>query len=67
MAAQRDRARAASKFGTGEETTVKTEAATRFSGYEGVEEQSKVLAVFRDGQAVDSLADGEEGISSSSS
>jgi alanyl-tRNA synthetase len=64
MSAQRDRARAASKFdvkvGTGS-LQLTGHSATTFSGYEKTEELSAVAAVIRDGQSADSLSKGEEG------
>ncbi|MFQ5549549.1 MAG: alanine--tRNA ligase [Woeseia sp.] len=61
MAAQRDRARAASKFGAGEEVAVKTDVKSRFTGYEGTEGESEVAALFKDGQPVEALGKGDEG------
>ena len=61
MEAQRDRARAASKFGAAGDASLKVDAETRFLGYEGTEGDGEVTALFRDGQAVDELAAGEEG------
>ncbi len=64
MSAQRDRARAASKF------SVKVDAAslnltghepTTFSGYEKTQDSSVVTAVFRGEEQVDALANGDEG------
>jgi len=62
MEAQRDRARAASKFGIGDESGIKTDLETRFSGYEGVDSASKVVALYKGGDSVDSLTDGDEGV-----
>ena len=61
MAAQRDRARAASKFGTGKETAIKTDLASEFSGYDGTSDTSEVTALYKDGNEVESLAEGDEG------
>jgi alanyl-tRNA synthetase len=60
MTAQRDRARAASKFGVGADESVKSDAISTFTGYEGVAGQSKIVAIFRDGVQVDCAAAGEE-------
>jgi len=62
MEAQRDRARAASHFKGG--ATLHYEGAeTCFVGYEGlVHEGAKVLALYRDGQAVTELKAGEPGV-----
>ncbi len=61
MAAQRDRARAASKFGTGKEAAIKTDLASEFSGYEGTGDTSEVTALYQDGSEIESLAEGDEG------
>ena len=61
MAAQRDRARAASSFKAGE--GLKYEGAdTCFVGYERLSAESRVLALFRDGQPVQALAAGDSGV-----
>ena len=62
MAAQRDRARAASKFAAGDSAAVKTDAQTEFSGYEKIEAMGEVVAIYRDGAEVDSLTEGEQGV-----
>jgi len=61
MQAQRDRARAASKFLASGDSGVETDVESAFSGYEQTEEKSQVVALFHDGQPVDSLGKGEEG------
>jgi alanyl-tRNA synthetase len=61
MEAQRQRARAASKFGTADSSGLRTEAETRFSGYEGTDETSEVIGLYRDGVAVNSLSPGDDG------
>jgi alanyl-tRNA synthetase len=62
MAAQRDRARAASKFGVGEEQSIRTDAETCFTGYEGVDGQCQIIELYKGGEAVDFLQDGDEGV-----
>ena len=64
MAAQRERARAHSRFGVmaTHETSWESVAATPFHGYDHLEEQATVVALFRDGQAVEALNAGEEGV-----
>ena len=65
MNAQRDRARAASKFG--ETLTLKGHAPTviagdtTFLGYDGTQGDGKVNHIYRDGQPVDILGTGDEG------
>ena len=61
MEAQRDRARAASKFGAVGEAMPTTYEISKFLGYEGTDGQGTVTALFRDGAIVDRLAAGEEG------
>ncbi|MBG0838916.1 alanine--tRNA ligase [Ectopseudomonas toyotomiensis] len=62
MEAQRERARSASAFGMDYNALVKVDADTRFLGYEGTSGSGKIIALFKDGAAVDSLAEGEEGV-----
>jgi alanyl-tRNA synthetase len=61
MDAQRDRARAASRFGVDTRGGAELDAVTDFSGYEQVADESRVVALLRGGNAVDTLAAGEEG------
>ena len=61
MEKQRDRARAASKFGVAGSDALKTDTETEFLGYEGTEGTSGVVALFKDGKPVDTLRAGEDG------
>jgi alanyl-tRNA synthetase len=61
MDAQRDRARAASKFGTELRESVKLPGKTEFFGYERLAATGKVTALIFDGGMVDSLRPGQEG------
>jgi alanyl-tRNA synthetase len=61
MEQQRERARAASKFGVELSSGTTVSARTLFQGYEGLEAQGKVLALLRDGAAVNVLNAGEAG------
>ncbi len=61
MQQQRDRARAASKFAAAAGEGVKTDAETEFSGYEGTEDRSRIVALFRGDKPVDALAAGDDG------
>ena len=62
MDAQRDRARAASKFSSGESLKY-AGAATQFVGYDTlVLSDAKVLALYRGSQPVEALAAGDEGV-----
>lgn len=62
MEAQRERARSASAFGMDYNSLVKVDTATEFLGYEATEGQGKVIALYKDGQAVEQLAEGEQGV-----
>jgi len=61
MDQQRDRARAASRFGTAEGESLKTDADTEFLGYDGIEGASKIVSLFKDGKPVKSLGTGDDG------
>ncbi len=62
MAGQRERARGASRFQAELREGLAVEGDTEFTGYEYLEDQAPVTALFRDGEAVESLAAGSEGI-----
>jgi alanyl-tRNA synthetase len=61
MDAQRERARAASRFGVDLRGGTKVDSRTRFQGYDGLSGESLVVALRKDGAAVDMLAAGERG------
>ena len=61
MEAQRERARAASKFGVDLRSGVSVDAKTSFSGYERHADRAKVVALLRGKERVDVLRVGEEG------
>jgi alanyl-tRNA synthetase len=61
MEAQRERARASSKFGVEDADALKIDSRTEFLGYAGTEASCEVVALFKDGSAVDQLDDGDEG------
>ncbi len=61
MARQRDQARAAGRF-KGQAGLAYAGPPTRFLGYETLECDAKVLALYRDGQEVDALAAAQTGI-----
>ena len=61
MSAQRDRGRAASKFGAELRDAVKIEGSTRFSGYDSLTGAGRVTALIFDGAIVDRLQPGQEG------
>ena len=62
MEAQRERARSASAFGMDYNSLVKVDVATDFLGYSATEGQGKVIALYKDGQAVEQLGEGEQGV-----
>jgi alanyl-tRNA synthetase len=61
MEAQRERARAASRFGVDLRGGVSLDAPTEFCGYDALEGVGTVLALIRDGAQVERLAPGEAG------
>ena len=61
MDAQRDRARAASRFGVDLRSGVDLGTTTEFTGYQREADASRVVALLKDGVTVDVLQPGEEG------
>ena len=62
MNEQRSKAKAASKFATSEQASIKSAVDSDFRGYVTIEESSAVAELYRDGDAVDSLSAGEHGV-----
>jgi alanyl-tRNA synthetase len=62
MTAQRTRARAAKSFGDGYNQTIKLDAQTEFTGYQQLNEESKIIGLFQQSEAVSMLAEGAEGV-----
>ncbi len=62
MAKQRQRARAASRFGGGQETDLTLEGETDFTGYDQLAGEASVVALYRDGEPLGSLTVGEQGL-----
>jgi alanyl-tRNA synthetase len=62
MAAQRERARSAGHFAANHTSGIALNAHCTFVGYEELNRESKILALVRDGKAVDMLKSGDEGI-----
>jgi alanyl-tRNA synthetase len=62
MEAQRERARAASHFSIDQSFSLGLEGDTDFTGYERLADEATVIALFRDGESVDSLGAGEAGM-----
>jgi len=61
MEAQRDRARAASKFAANDPSAIKVDRETVFSGYDGTDGASAIVEIYRDKTQVDTLNAGDEG------
>ncbi|WP_137808004.1 alanine--tRNA ligase [Pseudomonas sp. G(2018)] len=62
MEAQRVRARSASSFGMDYNSLVKVDVDTEFTGYTAHSGSAKIVALYKDGQSVDVLSEGEEGV-----
>jgi alanyl-tRNA synthetase len=62
MEAQRVRARSASSFGMDYNSLVKVDVATEFTGYTAHSGSAKIVALYKGGQSVDVLSEGEEGV-----
>lgn len=62
MEAQRERARAASNFGSQGQARVNFEGTTSFIGYDQDSASVTVLAIYQDGQAVARLEEGQPGL-----
>ena len=62
MDAQRSRARAASHFGGADTDQIDLEGETNFTGYEHLDDQATVLALFHDNSTTEQLGPGDEGL-----
>ncbi|MET0008127.1 MAG: alanine--tRNA ligase [Candidatus Thiodiazotropha sp. 6PLUC9] len=62
MAEQRKRAQAASQFAAGEAIDLSLDQQTAFTGYDQLEEKAEVVALFQDGESVEELKQGENGM-----
>ncbi|MFK7698685.1 alanine--tRNA ligase [Pseudomonas caspiana] len=62
MDAQRVRARSASSFGMDYNSLVKVDVATEFTGYKATRGEAKIVALYKEGQKVEQLNEGEEGV-----
>lgn len=62
MEDQRRRARESSGFGADYNSLIKVDKRSEFSGYQYDEQQATITALYKDGQPVDSLNVGEEGL-----
>jgi len=61
MDEQRKRARADSHFSGGYAGDIKVDADTEFTGYQQLKQKSSILALFKAGESVNQLNEGEEG------
>jgi len=62
MACQREKSQAASQFSTAEQHALHVEGQTVFVGYEQLASQSKIVALFHEGQTVKALLSGQQGV-----
>ncbi len=62
MAQQKERARAASQFGGGQALEIQIQGQTDFCGYERLQEEATVVALYRDGHSCDALNSGDDGL-----
>ena len=62
MSAQRDRARSASSFSADYNQDIKLDNQTEFTGYNRLDDQVHIIALYSQGQSVTSLQAGEEGL-----
>ena len=62
MSAQRERARSASSFGADYNQDIKLDGQTEFTGYNHLDDEVHIVALFKEGQSVARLQAGEEGL-----
>ncbi|WP_173910336.1 alanine--tRNA ligase [Acinetobacter sp. Marseille-Q1618] len=62
MAAQRQRARDAGKFAVDYNSIVKVEGETQFDGYDATAGQGQIVAIYKDGEQVDEVVEGDEAL-----
>ncbi|AJI95091.1 alanine--tRNA ligase [Yersinia ruckeri] len=62
MEAQRRRARESSGFGADYNSLIRVDTASEFLGYDHIEQQATVIALFRNGEAVDEVHAGEDAV-----
>ena len=60
MEEQRSRARSASQFGLDYSDNIRVEGSTQFRGYETLENDANILALYAEGEPVDSATEGTE-------
>ncbi|UXI01770.1 alanine--tRNA ligase [Photobacterium sp. TY1-4] len=62
MEAQRQRAREAGQFGVDYNDAIKVDANTEFCGYSGTQGEGEVIALYHNGEAVESIQAGDEAL-----
>ena len=62
MSAQREQSRSASSFGADYSQEIKLEGQTEFTGYGHLDDQVKIIALYKEGNEIDTLNVGEEGL-----
>ena len=62
MAAQRQRARDAGKFAIDYNSIVNVEGETQFDGYDATQGQGQIVAIYKDGEQVDEVVEGDEAL-----
>ncbi|ADM99670.1 alanine--tRNA ligase [Dickeya dadantii] len=62
MEAQRQRARDASGFGADYNSLIRVDESTTFCGYERTDQQSKVVAIYRQGESVQEIQAGDDAV-----
>jgi alanyl-tRNA synthetase len=62
MAAQQERSRQASRFGSELASEVRIDTPSQFTGYDRDADQGRVIALYREGEPVETLAPGERGL-----
>ncbi len=62
MAAQRQRARDAGKFAIDYNSVVNVEGETQFDGYDATQGQGQIIAIYKDGEQVDEVLEGDEAL-----
>ncbi|WP_445115805.1 alanine--tRNA ligase [Acinetobacter sp. WZC-1] len=62
MAAQRQRARDAGKFAVDYNSIVKVDGETRFDGYGTTQGQGQIVAIYKDGEQVNEVLEGDEAL-----
>ena len=62
MAAQRQRARDAGKFAIDYNSIVNVDSETQFEGYEATQGQGQIVAIYKDGEQVEEVVEGDEAL-----